>query len=84
MLVYFLALINNFFNVYLFEREREREHKQGGGREGDTESKAGSRLWAVITEPDMGLELTNGEIMTRAEAGHLTDLATQAPLLDLV
>ena len=38
----------------------------GGGseREGDTESEAGSRLWAVSTEPDMGLELTDYEIMT--------------------
>ena len=38
----------------------------GGGsvREGDTESEAGSRLRAVSTEPDAGLELTNREIMT--------------------
>ena len=38
----------------------------GGGaeREGDTESKTGSRLWAVSTEPDVGLELTDHEIMT--------------------
>ena len=38
----------------------------GGGaeREGDTESKAGSRLRAVGTEPDAGLEPTNREIMT--------------------
>ena len=38
----------------------------GGGaeREGDTESKAGSRLSAVSTEPDTRLELTNCEIMT--------------------
>ena len=34
------------------------------GREGDTESEAGSRLQAVSTEPDEGLELMNGEIMT--------------------
>ena len=35
----------------------------GGGakREGDTESEAGSRLWAVSTEPDAGLELVNPE-----------------------
>ena len=33
-------------------------------REGDTESKAGSRLWAVSTDPDAGLELGDGEIMT--------------------
>ena len=38
----------------------------GGGaeREGDTESKAVSRLWAVSTEPEVGLEPTNSEIMT--------------------
>ena len=43
----------------------------GAEREGDTESEAGlglqapgSRLRAVSTEPDVGLELTNGEIMT--------------------
>ena len=38
----------------------------GGGseREGDTDSEAGSRLRAVSTEPDVGLELTNGEITT--------------------
>ena len=38
----------------------------GGGaeREGDTEFKAGSRLGAVSTEPDIGLELTNHEIVT--------------------
>ena len=38
----------------------------GGGaeREGDRESEAGSRLRAVSTEPDTGLELTEGEIMT--------------------
>ena len=38
----------------------------GGGadREGDTEFKAGSRLRAVTTQPDAGLELTDHEIMT--------------------
>ena len=38
----------------------------GGGseREGDTESETGSRLGAVSTESDAGLELTDGEIMT--------------------
>ena len=53
----------------------------GGGseREGDTESETGSRLWAVSTEPDAGLELTDREIMTWAEVRRLTDQATQAP-----
>ena len=35
-----------------------------GQREGDTESEAGSRLWAISTEPDAGLEPMNHEIMT--------------------
>ena len=43
-----------------------RTSMSGGGaeREGDTESEAGSRLSAVSTEPDVGLKLTNYEIMT--------------------
>ena len=47
-------------------RERQRESASRGGAErgGDTESEAGSRLPAVSTEPDSGLELTNREIMT--------------------
>ena len=45
----------------------------GAEREGDTESEAGSGLRAVSTEPDVGLELTHREIVTRAEVGRLTD-----------
>ena len=36
----------------------------GVQREGDRESKAGSRLLDVSTEPDAGLESTDREIMT--------------------
>ena len=50
----------------------------GEEREGDTESETGSRLWAISTEPDAGLKLTDLEIMTWAEVGRLTDWATQA------
>ena len=50
------------------EREREREKQsvsgRGADREGDTESKAGSRLQVVSTEPDVGLEPKSREIMT--------------------
>ena len=48
------------------ERERQRQSTSGGGadREGDTESKTGSRPRAVSTGPEAGLELTNREIMT--------------------
>ena len=57
-----------FFNVSLFLRERGSEIECGWGRgrerEGDTESEAGSRLWAVSMEPHMGVELMNHKIMT--------------------
>ena len=33
-------------------------------REGDTEFEAGSRLLALSTKPDVGLELINHETMT--------------------
>ena len=47
-----------------FLRERERERRGGAERDRDTETKAGSRLRAVSTEPDVGLKPTNHEIMT--------------------
>ena len=43
---------------------------RGAEWEGDTESKAGPRLWTVSTEPNVGLEPTNCEITTWAEVGH--------------
>ena len=67
-----------FLNIYLFLREST--STEGTEREGNKESKAGSRLWAVSTEPNVWLELINHEIMTWAKVGHLTDWATQAPL----
>ena len=50
-----------FFNVYLFLRDRERQSMRGEEAEtvGDTESEAGSWLWAVSTEPDAELKLRN-------------------------
>ena len=65
----FHKLFFSFFNVYLFLRERDQEkdrHGVWGGegqRERETESKAGSRLQAVSTEPDAKLEPTNQETM---------------------
>ena len=49
--------------LFIFE---QRESMNGGGaeREGDTESKAGSGLRAVSTEPNAGLELMNRETLT--------------------
>ena len=47
------------------ERERERENacKWGRGRERGKE-RLQNRLYTVSVEPDEGLKLTNGEIMT--------------------
>ena len=38
--------------------------REGAEREGDTESEADYRLRAVSTEPNVGLELMNHDIMT--------------------
>ena len=46
-----------------------------GGAERETET--GSRLRAVSTEPDVGLKLTDCEIITWAEVIRLTNWATQ-------
>ena len=50
----------------MFIFERQSMSGVGAEREGDTESKAGSRLQAVSTEPDVGLEPMNREITTCA------------------
>ena len=67
--------------MFIFERESPSEQAWAGEgqTEGDTECEAGSKLWALSTEPDRGLELTNWEIMTWAEVKHLTNWATQVP-----
>ena len=69
----------NFFNAYLLLRDREKESMSMGGPErgGDTVFEAGSRLWAVSTERDAGLQLMNHEVMTWADVACLTDWATQ-------
>ena len=66
--------------MFIYFWRSERQSVSGGGAERDTESEAGPRLWAVSTEPQVGLQLTDCEIMTWAEVGRLTDWATQAPL----
>ena len=80
-----LFLFKNFLMFIHFLRDRERQSmsREGTEREGDTESEASPRHWAVSTVPDAGLELTDCEIMTWAEVGHSTDWATQAPLIFL-
>ena len=58
------------------KREREGVHTHarasGGGAERGRERIPG-RLRTVSAEPDVGLELTNHEIMTWAEVGHFTN-----------
>ena len=44
--------------------ERQSTSRRGAEREGDAISEAGPGLGAVSGDPDAGLELTNGEIMT--------------------
>ena len=52
--------------MFIFERETHTQCEQGRVRERDThtESGAGTRLLAVSTEPDEGLQLRSYEIMT--------------------
>ena len=65
--------------IYFWERQRDRVQAEEGQRERDTESKAGSRLWAVSTQPDAGLELTNNKTMTWTEVGTLHRLRHPGP-----
>ena len=67
-----------FFYAYFWETERQSMSGGGAEKEGDTESEAGSRLRAVSTEPTVGLEPTNQEIMTWAEVRCQTNWTTQA------
>ena len=59
--------------LYFWRRERQTMSRGGAESQGDTESKAGSRLWAASIEPNGGLELTDHEIMTWTEVGRLTE-----------
>ena len=65
-----------FFNVYLFLRERQ----PGRGRERGEEDSKWARHWqADSSEPNVGLKLTNCQIMTWAEVGCSTDSHPGAP-----
>ena len=68
--------ILSLFSVYLFLRDRERQNVSGGGqRERETQNPKqapGSSLPAVSTEPNVGLEPTSHEILTRTQVGCFT------------
>ena len=51
----------------------------GAEREGDTESEAGSRLWALSVESDAGLELKDHESWPELKSDAKSTEATQAP-----
>ena len=53
-----------FKYLFIFEREGERESTRTSGEGQRERERILSRLHAVSTEPDLGLELTNCEIMT--------------------
>ena len=68
----FLFFLFKFLKMFIFERETE--HEQGKGqRERETQNRKQAPDWAVSTEPDVGLELTNCETRTPAEVRHSTD-----------
>ena len=68
----YIYILFKFYFIYL--RETETVQVGVGQRERETQNpKQGSGLRAVSTEPDAGLELTDFEIVTRAEVGRLTD-----------
>ena len=81
-----LAIHVLFFNfclhLLIFERERETESMRvGEGQREETQNpkKAPGSEQGVSTEPNVGLEPTNCEIMTLAEVGCSTDQTTQVP-----
>ena len=64
--------------MFIFEREWEKQSALGEGqRERETHNL--KKAPGFSTEPDVGLELTNHEIMTWAEVRRLTNWATQVP-----
>ena len=84
-LSWLLVLYYKIVLMFIVETERETGANRGGSeREGDTEAEAGSRVWAVSTEPNMGLELPTREIMTWAEIGRLLTEPPRCPLFYVI
>ena len=76
-----LSLSIFFFNVYLFLAQRETEHKRGRGRERGRH-RIGNRLQAPSHQHRArhGARTHGPRDCDLAEAGRLTNCATQAPL----
>ena len=61
----FLSFLKTFFWFIYFDRVIEREREQAGEGQREMEREIiPRRLQAVNSEPNVGLELTNCEIMT--------------------
>ena len=58
-------IVSIFLSLFTYF-EREREHKSGEGQRERGRERIPSRLHTTSTEPDVGLEPTNHEIMTWA------------------
>ena len=68
--------------MYIWERQRETVSEQGRGRERQTQNpKQASGSELSTQSPTWGLN-SQAEIMTWAEVRHLTDWATQVPLIE--
>ena len=76
--VYF-SILYIFFKC-LFLRERQSVSRGGAEREGDTDSEAGSRLWAVSTEPNMGARTHKLWDRDLSRIRRSTNWATPVPL----
>ena len=72
ILDFLVVSLKKFFLTLIYFWERQTEHKSGveEERERVRESEAVSRLWAVSTQPNTGLELMSCEIMTWAKVRH--------------
>ena len=71
-----------FIFTFIFERGTEHKVRRGRGRGRHSLKQAPSSLWAVCTEPDVGLEPTNCEIMNWTKGIHSTNWATQASKME--
>ena len=69
-----IKIFKNQMLIYYFW---ERESEEGVEREGESIQ---SGVCADTRHPNVGLKLTNCEIMNWAKVGHLNDWATQVPL----
>ena len=63
--------------MFLFIFDTERDKARVGERQRERETQ--NLKQAPGSEPDVGLEITDREIMTRAKVRHLHNWATQAP-----